>query len=787
MQTTSPALAGAILASVREPVWRVRVDWNRSGSYSDLAVKDLSADVVSIRRSTELANDLPAAAKLFAASAASQATVVLAHRAPAGSPGQHGAWYYSGYNPASPLYGYKRKGAPCVIEVGFLTSAGPEYVPILTGTVRSLEVSSGGRVATMLVADRAETMRRQITLPMVVAEGQTETGVLRTPGLSASFLADYVLRACGYYVSPPRRPEAVLVATMHGSGAPELGRIHVFHGDHGALPPFLSRPTAKWLQGVKTRVDPEEEITYVLEDSPGISTSNGWGGLVQGWFTIDGADADHPLWMVYRIGQSTPYVSLFWQTPNNVWKLLVNRGGSDPVNRVVTGPSYVPTDGVPIYVGCSFYFTGSGITAYFRVGGTTTGPVTLTTGVTVSNAPMLDGVAVARGKVSNFADGWHNGLTEDFQVSAARHPSGSEPAWDDAFTPTAVIEPTKNTLAATPDTTEQGWSLLQELAAAEFATAYFDEQGTPRFLTRDHWDRDQWLTVQRTLSTVGPIAELASVEAIDQVRNRIIIPVETPLVQAATTVWRLGIPAWLPAATTRTFFVQFQDPVANLDVTPTYSGDTGVGSRYLAGSRLDGSGAQVSNLVFAVDQLGPTTATIAVTNPNGFSVWLTVDQSTDFQGTYAGEPYLVLNGQPVVFGGEVGSAQRVEASDPASMSYVTGYGEQLLELEANPFRQETTSMQALADDLLFALKDPGPVLLDAQIVADPRLQLGDRVRVNDADGLALAADFHLSRVDLTVSPTEGMSQQVSFRPARAVAYFDAGFYDDGVYDQGSYD
>jgi hypothetical protein len=782
MQTVSGTLAAAILAPVREVIWRVRVDWNRSGSFTDLAVKDLSADVVSIRRSAELANDLPQAAKLFTASAVSQATVVLRHRG--SDPAQHGAWYYSGYNPASPLYGYKRKGAPCIIEVGFVGTAGPEYVRILTGTVRALEVSSGGRTATLTVMDRAETMRRQITLPMIVAEGQTETGVYLSPGLSASFLADYILRACGYYASPPRRPEAVLVATMHGSGAPELGRIHVFHGYRGSMLPFVSRPTAKWLQGLKTQVDPESEVTYVLEASPGISTSNGWGGLVQGWFTIDGADADHPLWMLYRIGQTTPWISLFWQTPNNVWKLLVNRGGSDPINRAVTGPSFTPTEGVPIYVGCSFYFTSTGITAYFRIGGTTTGPVTLTTNVSVSNAPMLNGVAVARGKASNYAETWHNGLTEDFQVTAARHPSGSEPAWDDAFTPTAVIEPTRNTLAATPDTTEQAWGLLQQLAAAEFATAYFDEQGVPYYLTRDHWDRDQWLTVQRTLSTVGPVTELASVEAIDQVRNRVIVRVESPLVQPATTVWRLGIPAWLPALTTRRFTVQFQDPVANLDLTPVYSGDPSVGSRYLAGNRIDGSGGQVSNLVFVVTQLGPTTATIDVTNPNNFSVWLTVDQSTDFIGTYAGEPYLVLNGQPVTFGGEAASTQRVEASDAAS---IAGYGEQLLELEANPFRQDADSMQALAADLLFTLKDAGPVLLDSSIVADPRLQLGDRVRGVDAAGLALAADFHLSRVDLEAGPSEGMRQTVSFRPARAISYFDAGFYDDGKYDQGTYD
>ena len=137
MQAVTSTLDDAIEAKVRHPIVRVPVDWDRSGSYTDLAIKDISADVVDLRLSRELSTDLPEQAKLFAGSAAAETTVTLRHRAPSGSPEQHGAWYYSALNTASPLYGYDRIAAPATVEVGFITEAGREYIQVMSGTVRS--------------------------------------------------------------------------------------------------------------------------------------------------------------------------------------------------------------------------------------------------------------------------------------------------------------------------------------------------------------------------------------------------------------------------------------------------------------------------------------------------------------------------------------------------------------------------------------------------------------------------------------------------------------------------
>ena len=64
MQSVSADLAAAILAQERQPLVRLLVDWDLDGSYSD-ADSDLSADVVSVDLSRELASDIPTQAKLF--------------------------------------------------------------------------------------------------------------------------------------------------------------------------------------------------------------------------------------------------------------------------------------------------------------------------------------------------------------------------------------------------------------------------------------------------------------------------------------------------------------------------------------------------------------------------------------------------------------------------------------------------------------------------------------------------------------------------------------------------
>ena len=349
MQSVSADLAAAILARQRQPKVRVRVDWDGDGSFTTTGsgyTDDISADVVSVDLSRELATDLPIQAKLYAGAAAAQATITLAHRDPAGDPIKHGGWFYRPLNSASPLFSKQRKGRAVTVEFGFVTAAGTaEYVTVLVGTIRSLTVSAGGRQAVMVVADRSETMRKQIQLPMIIADGDL-TGVLavKRPGLNTIWLADYVARQCGYYASPPQRSGCALSVTMHGSGQPEVGSIQVHHGANGSPLSFSPTPefpaAAKWVQAINTNGASTQEMSYILSQSPGLINLNNSGEtLFEGWFKFNTTAADQPLFIAYVTGAAEPYLSASWLSG----RACSNACSPAPSRTATTPPSAPPS------------------------------------------------------------------------------------------------------------------------------------------------------------------------------------------------------------------------------------------------------------------------------------------------------------------------------------------------------------------------------------------------------------------------------------------------------------
>lgn len=764
MQTSTGTLDAAISGSSREPVVQLLVDWARNGGFTD-TYDDLSADIVDVNLSRELETDLPEQAKLFAGSASANATIVLKHRPPDVDPGQHSAWFYSPLNTASPLYGFRRKGAPCVLKMGFVTDNGPELLTVLTGTVRSLQVDRGGVTATMVVADGAATMKRQVQLPMIVADGETSGGNIIRPGLNTTFLADWTARKCGYYASPPVRASARVSATHHGSGYPEVGAIQHHNGAFGSKLSYSPTPTfptaARWVQAVNTDGSSGQEITYVMSGT--LSVNNGGTLLWEGQRKFNTTAQDQPLFIAYQTGASEPFVSAFWQSSTGKFQVTFNRAPGDAsTNRStgLNGPTVSPGTSAWHYWAVQVTFSSTGADVTFRYDSTTTGPIHVTT-ASVTGSPALNTLGIARGRVSNYATGYFDGLSEADQLTAESTVS----TWNNGFVPSASIMPSSaidNRLVATPNVSEQGWNLLQNIAASEFATAGFTETGLLFYWPRDRWVRAPYTTSQRTLTTATSLKSLATTEAMDQVYNRIIIRTLVPVVQDPQTVWKLGSRWSIPAGGSISKLVELNDPVANVDTTVVYGTALG-SSRYLASDVLDGQGNQVSNLTITISVVGPTTLAVTISNPNGFRVYMAGDENAST--TYSGKPYLWIDAQAITFSQDPGnnSRERAQAVSPTS---IANYDiEQVLEVPDSDFRQDSDDVQQIANDLLADLADPKPAITDVPIVGDPRLQLGDRVTITDTEGLAFTADFHLSKVDLQVSPSEGMAMTISLRGA----------------------
>lgn len=766
MQSVSAELAAAILDLDErpQPIVRLRVDFDRSGSYTDLAVKDLSADVVSVSYARELLTDLPPEAKLFAGAASAEATITLAHFDPAGDPAKHGAWYYSGLNPSSPLVSYKRKSAPARLELGFVTANGPEYVTVLEGYVRSLSTTSGGRVAVMRVTDRSESMRRLVTVPLVVADGATEAGTGKRYNLNTIWVADYIARQCGWYASPPPRSQCMLSVTMHGSGYPEVGSAQAIFGSNQQLLGFGPSPTistaAKWVQALQLVGSSAAEITYILDQSPGVTgTNNGDELLFECWAKLDTTAADQPLFIAYVTGAAEPYVSLFWQTSTGRLTATFSRAVADTDHATAAGPVVAPGTSNYHYYGVHVAFTSTGADVTFRYDGSSTGPEHVTTS-SFTGVPNINTVGVGRGQVSAFAAGFFNGRLEAVQVTR----EATVGTWNNAFTPTAEIRPSTaidSTLVATPHTTQDGWSLLQEVAAAEFATTGFTETGMFVYWPRDRWTTAPYTASQRTLTAATALKELELVEAVDQVRNRVVAKANTPFVEDNSTVWKIGRRVKMTASSSQTFFASLPNPTANIDTSMTYSVTPGAGSRYAAGTTRDGTGSQVSNLVWTVTVLGPQRVKLEVTNPNAFEIWLTADENLSVN--FKGVAYVWLDGQQVLFDeGGSGGSESVDVEDATSIG---DYGEQLLELPDSPWRQDNDQVTGVCQDMLALLKQALPALSDVPAVGDPRIQLADRLTLQDPGGTAVDDDYHVSRIELEFSVGEGLSMTLGLRGA----------------------
>src|SRR5436189_1766182 len=425
-----------------------------TGPAVTLPLDDLSADVESVTVRRELATDLPPGLKagrrrargpVFSGSTAASATVTLATppSSLANPATEHTAWKYSPANPAGPLAGKKRLAAPAKVRLGFRTAAGLEYLDQLTGVVRTLDVDGPGRQATLALLDQADKdFRRQLTLPMVLADDRTFGSPAQKPGLHSAWVADWVFRQCGYYVSPPPRTNCRMSATLHGSGWPEIGSVQEFRGQNYsrlAFPPL--RPgfgtAARWLAGVQLSGVGGGAEQLDLNTSGTASTNNGSTLFMEGWFRLDNIAHTNgsPLLNVGRTGAADPWVVMWVDTTGRL-QVSMNRSGGDANARSTgtTGPSGFVAN-TWYYVGCYIEFANANTKVWFRKDGATTGPHTFAAGSTTTSL-ALNVLPIGRANGASFADTELDGIAEAVQVTT-ENGVGAPPGWNDAFVPTA--------------------------------------------------------------------------------------------------------------------------------------------------------------------------------------------------------------------------------------------------------------------------------------------------------------------------------------------------------------
>ncbi|QDY79798.1 hypothetical protein [Streptomyces qinzhouensis] len=308
---------------------------------------------------------------------------------------------------------------------------------------------------------------------------------------------------------------------------------------------------------------------------------------------------------------------------------------------------------------------------------------------------------------------------EAFQVSVmpTRPTTLAEITQHGTWSRTARLDTPIDPLRVIPEVSGSAWDAITEIARCTLATAEFDADGIFRWRNRTRWTNVPTVP-DVTVTSAREIASVTVSEEIDACRNNITVP---------WTNWRNVKLTPLPG---------FGEETASIAIA---AGATLRREFTISEDRYDPRTPQVAEQAFP-DCVGITTTATGSTGAHGVvdvrvqRVGGTVTLSLTNRGTttvyYRGVYLIALthdNGSnPVTI---LAQSQHVQ-----SQGY---YGIQHYAHDPKGWIQDSNTAVTLAGALREAGAWPIPVISDVEILPDPRIELGDVVRVIDHTGTRL--------------------------------------------------
>ncbi|MEV4414020.1 hypothetical protein [Catellatospora sp. NPDC049609] len=778
MIPVSPELAAAIEAPERQPIVRLSIDWDDNGHGPAGSLDDLSARVESITITRELAGDLPDEVSTLEGSAASTLDVAFG----AGDTGTPASAYFSRFNTASALAGKERLGRPVTADIGFVTANGPQYVRRFTGRTDAWTSASASRSVRMRALDLKERLSWDVELP-VIARG--------TAGLNASWITREALaRGPLTPFVPSPFPEALdLFVPMAGTMLP---------AGLDVVPNYTARMIRSRYGFPQTTTgtsfsDITAEPTFVpgpylggtyAGQAPGAQAGNAIRGEITYANTFQGD------YMVGRVEFWLKRRANLTGESASAWKAAAILPHSSGGAGVLTGvrPDWS--------TGFGFYTTSPDSPAWVQAGPTVPADGqwhyigvewdAATTPGTVAMTFRLDHAAPVTATHSwtpAFLDVQNRSFlfrTPVAEVALSTRTDFNAPPWliDLADTVNCRLDLSTLELDAVPDPGPRpAWEWIRQLAAAEQAVTFIDEQGVFWYRTAARMASGEAQTIARTVTTTSTLTDLSTDEQLTAVRNNIKVTAQPvtisgalSVVQAVTDVielkpnqstwlyWELPGVADVPTA------VAINRPS---DPAPNTAGSFVCVAFNPAGTT---TGAADENLLstFTAEALryGGATYQVRVRNNSTKTAYLATAK--------ANTPTVSVVGRKITLG--TYTVERSPFYAAGLHPSIRRFGLQRLALPASPWLQQPRIADSLASRLVADLHLPVPVLSSVEIVGDPRLQLGDRIRITDPDGLALDGHYWIVGIRDTFSRS-GYRQQITARRAATLLAWDTGVWD----------
>lgn len=742
------------------------------------------------------------------------------------------AWQFSPYNPAG-LHNVSktqrvRVGAKAYVDItkadGTITS-----IQKFVGTTRDVDVSVKSRTADLVSLDKREQMTGTITLPIVdgAMQGLNASAfvsfALQKSGLN---IAPPIRDNCKIYMPM----HGTMKPMVGGYSSFTSQRIKATATDNGTNPlPGSPSGTPEFIQGPffkalnsrgydASATSANKYLSVVGSILPQTDTGldlyskQNAAGIITVWLKMNSSfyasAANLPNTGIS--GTHSPFACSLWTTGKDTFIEfgIESTGEMYFAARNLDTPTYplsvkkfstdtVPTDGAWHLFEWQYDMRNPSGRQYCRMRWDNRTWVSWND----TTNPFGD-ISKANSAVPN-TDSWSVGVAEffasvpvsDVQISSIQDgqgldnaPASKEYGW---VGPGHDLNYSSLELTANTHTDPQeAWDLVTTVASAERAHVFFDEAGLFHYRPLSWHAGTDAQTLQKTVTSLDHITEFDVTHSVDTVRNVVTGSATTYQVARDTAIFSTTDTFELPAGKSTIIHLNFDKPVSyvnadyNLGVESCAWPDSAIpwpgypGSSFVSGvmsiRKTNQSSTVATNKVSNIPpakvyKVGPNFIELIVSNPNWFTVWISNDGQTFFDAANMtamqalGSPSLILRGTNVI----PDSTVPYIFADSAS---INKYGEQNMQLSSNEYIQNLSSLTAYAGSVLGDLKEPVPTA-KITVIGDPRLELGDRIRVQDPEGNTFNDDFWIQGIGENFSPSGGYTQNLTLRKAYSVLYW----------------
>lgn len=691
---------------------------------------DVTKSTVSIDIARSITSDLPDGTSLIAGYSTASATVVLSGylNQAAGVAlveAQSIYWLMNPNDSTSPMWRTTRGGLPITIKAGLWDGAtAADLVTVFTGTVDICQCSEG--VVTLVCRDQWSTMTNQATLPPVIENSPFN------PALSSEYAIDYLARHASpkqYLSWPALETTCVLACSFRGGIWPEVGTLLL-----GGVESPLFGPG---IYGTGSIPDTINNTLNTFSTSAPITAAN----KICGRFLSSGPN------VILQHRDTTGLVLLEIQRNSGVLFVDTQTAGGTAFQSIT-----VVDTALEIEYSLSWPNSSTSVTGTVWVNGTAH-TISFTADNSRPNTNPITNIVTY-------------GYLEGLQIFSTSSYATKYP-----FVPTMLLDTngSLNVITALPDVVGQSAAgAMQTIAQAENAVVYFDETGILRFVNRNS------IKLQSSARSITSTTSLASLDSLEQMSlcaTHIQVPVNQLTIGPVGYVWAASTVLAVSGGTPLTFTATTTSISLGISTTDWgyyVAGTTGAGlTTWQACTTPDGLGSPLtSGITVTVVQTSATQLQVTITNSNAYTAYLvTPNGVTGPVSSFAGSPALVIGGKSVTtVNGSIAADSQFPYQNAVSN---TTFGEVLLQVSSNDWLQDLPTAQNLASDLLDDLHYPKPLLRNVSIVADPRLQLLDRVTIVDPDVTQINSDVLAIGIEMQMSDgawTQSLDARAWARP-----------------------